>query len=102
MAKKDRNRLEAVEKKVAEILEDPHRFKPLRAPMQDKRRVHGHRGEGIDRDPAAPLGAVEGHDHHPGREPPEARAQRTGDDGRHAATGSPSVTRSRNALTRAL
>ena len=40
MAKKDGNRLEAVEKKVAEILEDPHRFKPLRAPMQDKRRVH--------------------------------------------------------------
>ncbi len=27
-------------KKVKEILEDPHRFKPLRAPMQNKRRVH--------------------------------------------------------------
>ena len=40
MAKKDRKRLEAVEKNVVEILEDPHRFKPLRAPMQDKRRVH--------------------------------------------------------------
>ncbi len=40
MAKKDRKRLEAVEEKVREILEDPHRFKPLRAPMQNKRRVH--------------------------------------------------------------
>ncbi len=40
MAKKDPERLRAVERKVAEILEDPHRFKPLRAPMQNKRRVH--------------------------------------------------------------
>ena len=40
MAKKDRERLEAVEKKVVEILRDPHRFKPLRAPMQNTRRVH--------------------------------------------------------------
>jgi YafQ family addiction module toxin component len=40
MAKKDRDRLEAVEKKVREIVEEPHRFKPLRAPMQNKRRVH--------------------------------------------------------------
>jgi len=40
MAKKDRERLEAVGRKVAEILQDPHRFKPLRAPIQNKRRVH--------------------------------------------------------------
>ena len=40
MAKKDRNRLDAVEKKVQEVLEDPHRPKPLRAPMEGKRRVH--------------------------------------------------------------
>ncbi len=40
LAKKDRTRLAAVEKKVREILEEPHRFKPLRAPMQSKRRVH--------------------------------------------------------------
>ena len=40
MAKKDRKRLEAVEKKVREILEDPYRFKPLRAPMQGLWRVH--------------------------------------------------------------
>ena len=40
MTKKDPNRLESVEKKVQEILEDPHRFKTLRAPMQNLRRVH--------------------------------------------------------------
>ena len=40
MGKKDRKRLEAVAKKVEEILEDPHRFKPLRAPLQNTRRVH--------------------------------------------------------------
>ena len=40
MAKEDRNRLDAVAKKVAEILENPYRFKPLRGPMQGKRRVH--------------------------------------------------------------
>jgi len=40
MAKKDRIRLEAVEKKVQEILEDPHRSKPLRVPMEGKRRAH--------------------------------------------------------------
>ncbi|TLZ52870.1 MAG: hypothetical protein E6K18_01785 [Methanobacteriota archaeon] len=40
MAKKDRSRLKAVEAKVKEVLEDPHRFKPLRSPMQDRRRVH--------------------------------------------------------------
>ncbi len=40
LAKKDRNRLKSVHKKVEEILADPHRFKPLHAPMQNKRRVH--------------------------------------------------------------
>ena len=40
MATKDWNRLEAVEKNVREILEDPYRFKSLRVPMQNKRRVH--------------------------------------------------------------
>lgn len=40
LAKKDRKRLGAVEKKVQAILEDPHVFKPLRAPMQNMRRVH--------------------------------------------------------------
>ena len=40
MGKKDLKRLEAVAKKVQEILEDPHRFKPLRIPLQNMRRVH--------------------------------------------------------------
>ena len=40
LARKDPRRLEAVRKKVQEILADPHRFKPLRAPMHGLRRVH--------------------------------------------------------------
>ena len=31
---------QAVDKKIAQILEDPTRYKPLRAPMQGSRRVH--------------------------------------------------------------
>jgi len=30
----------AFQRKIREILEGPYRFKPLRAPMQNKRRVH--------------------------------------------------------------
>ena len=40
MKKKDRFKLEIINKKIAEILEDPYRYKPLKAPMQNKRRVH--------------------------------------------------------------
>ncbi|MFH1224988.1 MAG: type II toxin-antitoxin system RelE/ParE family toxin [Candidatus Diapherotrites archaeon] len=40
IAKKDPVQEEAVKKKIRQILEDPHRFKPLRKPMQGKRRVH--------------------------------------------------------------
>lgn len=40
LAKKDKTTFEAVNKKVNEILENPHHYKPLRAPMQNKRRVH--------------------------------------------------------------
>ncbi len=40
LGKKDPVQLEAVHKKVKQILEDPHRFKPLHAPMQHIRRVH--------------------------------------------------------------
>ncbi len=29
-----------IDKKVKEILKDPYRFKPLKKPMQNKRRVH--------------------------------------------------------------
>jgi mRNA-degrading endonuclease RelE of RelBE toxin-antitoxin system len=37
---KDRDLLGLIEKKVNEILTDPYRFKPLRKPLQNKRRVH--------------------------------------------------------------
>jgi mRNA interferase RelE/StbE len=37
---KDKEMLRLVEKKVKEILTEPYRFKPLRKPMQNKRRVH--------------------------------------------------------------
>jgi mRNA interferase RelE/StbE len=37
---KDKEMLRLIEKKVNDILVDPYRFKPLRKPMQNKRRVH--------------------------------------------------------------
>ena len=40
LAKKEKKTLEAIQKKVAEILETPHHYKPLKAPLQNKRRVH--------------------------------------------------------------
>jgi addiction module RelE/StbE family toxin len=40
LRKKDSMQFEAVSKKVNEILENPHQFKPLRSPMQHMRRVH--------------------------------------------------------------
>ncbi len=38
--KRDPATLEAVNKKVLEIRENPYHFKPLMAPLQNKRRVH--------------------------------------------------------------
>lgn len=38
--KKDRISFEHINKKVKEITENPHHFKPLRAPLQNFRRVH--------------------------------------------------------------
>ena len=40
LQKKDKEMLRAIENKVQDILEDPYRFKPLRKPLQNKRRVH--------------------------------------------------------------
>ena len=40
IAKKDKTTFEAVNKKVNQILENPHHYKPLRAPLQNCRRVH--------------------------------------------------------------
>lgn len=40
LVKKNKNIIEAIHKKIPEILSNPHHFKPLRAPLQNKRRVH--------------------------------------------------------------
>lgn len=40
LAKKDRVSFEYINKKIKEILDSPYHFKPLRAPMQNFRRVH--------------------------------------------------------------
>lgn len=40
LAKRDKVTFEAINKKVNEILKNPYHYKPLRAPMQNKRRVH--------------------------------------------------------------
>ena len=37
---KDKELLRLLDKKVNNILDDPYRFKPLRKPLQNKRRVH--------------------------------------------------------------
>ncbi len=40
LQKKDKELLRLIDRKVQHILEDPYRFKPLRKPLQNKRRVH--------------------------------------------------------------
>jgi mRNA-degrading endonuclease RelE of RelBE toxin-antitoxin system len=40
LKKKDREMLILIDRKVQKILDDPYRFKPLRKPLQNKRRVH--------------------------------------------------------------
>ncbi len=40
LQKKDNEMLQLINKKVQDILEDPYSFKPLRKPLQNKRRVH--------------------------------------------------------------
>jgi YafQ family addiction module toxin component len=40
LEKKDREMLELIDKKVKEILDNPYRFKPLKKPLQNKKRVH--------------------------------------------------------------
>ena len=40
LAKRDKVTFDAINKKVNEILENPYHYKPLRAPMQNRRRVH--------------------------------------------------------------
>lgn len=40
LARKDPKQLEAIDKKIKQILANPYQFKPLKAPMQHLRRVH--------------------------------------------------------------
>lgn len=40
LRKKDGELVRMIGRKVEDILEDPYRFKPLRKPLQNKRRVH--------------------------------------------------------------
>jgi YafQ family addiction module toxin component len=40
LAKKDAQQMEALTKKIKEIAENPHDFKPFRFPLAGKRRVH--------------------------------------------------------------
>ena len=40
LKKKDKELLRIIHRKVQDILEDPNRFKPLKKPLQNKRRVH--------------------------------------------------------------
>lgn len=40
LQKKDKEMLRLIDRKAQDILEDPYRFKPLRRPLQNKRRVH--------------------------------------------------------------
>jgi YafQ family addiction module toxin component len=40
LQKKDKEMLRIIDTKVRDILNDPYRFKPLRKPLQNKRRVH--------------------------------------------------------------
>jgi YafQ family addiction module toxin component len=43
LLKKDRKQLEAINKKVKQVLSDPYQFKPLWHPLEGLRRVHiGH------------------------------------------------------------
>ena len=39
LSKKERALFEILQRKIMEILEEPYKFKPLRAPMQGKRRA---------------------------------------------------------------
>jgi len=40
--KKDKDMIRMIYRKVQDILDNPYRFKPLKKPLQNKRRVHMH------------------------------------------------------------
>ena len=40
LARRNPNQMKVIGRKIEEILEDPHRFKPMRFPLAGMRRVH--------------------------------------------------------------
>jgi len=40
LAKRDPTQMEVIARKIEDVLEDPHRFKPMRFPLRGMRRVH--------------------------------------------------------------
>ncbi len=66
LAKKNKKQLEIISTKTSEILEDPHRYKNLRAPMNHLKRVHIDKHFvlvfSIDEDSKAVI--LEDYDHH--------------------------------------
>ncbi len=65
MAKRDRARLEQINKKILEIRENPYHYKPLRAPMQNQREVHfGSFVLTYSIDESKRLVTIEDYDHH--------------------------------------
>ncbi len=66
LAKKNKKQLEIISTKVSEILENPHRYKNLRAPMNHLKRVHIDKHFvlvfSIDEDSQAVI--LEDYDHH--------------------------------------
>jgi YafQ family addiction module toxin component len=65
LAKKDSKQMEAVAKKVQEISQDPHAYKPLRFPLAGMRRVHiGSYVLLFSIDEARKTVVIEDYDHH--------------------------------------
>ena len=66
LEKKDPELLDAISRKVEEILDDPHRYKNLRRPLQHLRRVHGGKSHVIvfSIDDERNLVIIEDFDHH--------------------------------------
>ncbi|TAL46869.1 hypothetical protein EPN87_04155 [archaeon] len=65
LAKKNPKQLEAITKKLEQILENPHRFKPLGNIMKGKRRVHfGSFVLTFSIDEASKTVILEDYDHH--------------------------------------
>ena len=65
LSKKDPKQMEAVAKKIQEIAEEPHAYKPLRFPLAGLRRVHiGSRVLLFSIDEARKTIVLEDYEHH--------------------------------------